>query len=131
MKKKGNCCDFISQRDVELRRVCRRHISRGGVEKISGMWGEVSKSPASRFYVSEHRMYALIRHRKKYGHWPNGERINAQRFAMYEEIWRRFTMMQLENPDMGDMDVIIAVVNSEAPSFYLTPQSMRTIYYRN
>lgn len=139
MRKKGSVCEFTIQRDEELKSVFRRiFMSRKSVSAES-LFGEVVMSEASRFFVSEVRAERMIRHHLKRGVWPVK---SVLRRRMFTEIENRVMQVLASegvciaiSPDnvIVDIprfrDVICEVVNSPAPSFYLTPRSCRTLLY--
>lgn len=130
MKRKGSCSYFIEQRNEELRRACRKEVMSAGYKRLSDVWETIVEQPTSRFFVSEERMTTLVRHRLRHGQWPAQEKLNATRYAMYEEVWRRYLLQRAEHPQKPIDDIVHEIVNSQAPSFYLTPGSARAIFYR-
>lgn len=126
MKKKGSVCEFNEDRDKELLKVYRRELRNMQWTRLSEVFQAVANSAASRFYVSEIRAQSVIRHRLRTGNFPV---LAGKRLEMFEEIWRRYCEMRTLHPDLSDADIIYDVVNSPAPSFYLTTGTIRVKIY--
>ena len=127
MKKRGSTSDFICDRNRELH---GRFIEllRGVSEMpLRDMFGVVAVSAASRFWVSESRAVAIV------GKMLRGEdvgRMYPKRLEMYEEISRRVKKLMTENPGLCLTHAVNDVVYQEAPEFYMTAESVRTVIYR-
>lgn len=94
------------------------------IDKISE---EVANSPCSRFWVSEERavivIHDIIRGR------PVLDTMRQYKREMFAEIHRRVMELQKKHPKLSLMQLVIKVVNSPAPKFYMKPRSvMQTIY---
>ena len=130
MKNKKSKSDYIGTRNEELR---ARLIERMGryPGRLDLLWEEIATLPAGRFYISEERAARLLSHRRRTGSWPRG--IKPHRCLMLEEIWRRVELARRRNPEKSLSDIVFEVVNSPAPSLYITAGSMRAIMstYRN
>lgn len=120
MKKKNCRCEFASERSELLLRNFRESIARQSVISAQRAFQEAVDAPAPRFWVSEARAMRIISMMMK------GEDIlesmHEQKRKMYEEIYRRVSIMREENPDLSLGDAVFEVVNSEAPSSYMTWQ---------
>lgn len=126
MKKKGSNCEFSEERNEEIKRLFNKELKRKGSGTISDAMQAVWQSPASRFYISEQRAKAVLRYRENHGVFPG--RLQG-RLEMYEELWRRYNRKLSENTAADNDDIIFDVVNSPAPSFYLSRRTMRTLIY--
>ncbi|MCM1376943.1 MAG: hypothetical protein NC097_04815 [Clostridium sp.] len=127
MKKKGNVCDFSEERNRQLRKVYRKMLADTRLRSAKAIFAAMAVQPAPRFFVNESRALTVIRHRQRTGEFPI---LVGSRLSMYEEIWRRFVSVRGINKVDSDYDLIFDIVNSPAPSFYLTPGSIRTILSR-
>lgn len=119
-------CDYILSRNHNLRRqyATLLYSSPGSLDEV---FAAVASSPAERFYISEERAYLLLLEKRLRGGWAVSL---PTRRAMLEEIERRVEAMLTVNPGLSLKQAVFNVVNSPAPSFYLTPRSVRTILYR-
>ncbi|MBD5370502.1 MAG: hypothetical protein HDR80_05045 [Bacteroides sp.] len=126
MRKKGNVCDYVAQRDHELAVCFRRHLREAFILDLDEIFRKVSRSPASRFFISESRAYELVRRYEATGNWNVRSRT---RLAMMAEIYSRVERMRRADPTLPLQDAVYEVVGSPAPAFYLTPRSCRTILY--
>lgn len=123
MKKKGACCDYIMQRNENLRRELCRSL-RGSGTTIEQAYRRLSKGGrADRFYISEERACRYLT--------TSEEPHVKSRKRMIEEIRRRVNRIMEENPEMDMKEAVYEVVNSPAPEFYLTPGSIRVILNRS
>lgn len=128
MKKKGNGCDYLKSRNENLQREFFARLGRNG-RTVKQAMADISRAGADRFYISEERAYSEV---KKlidkegllHDRLPN-------RLAMLREIQRRTAALMVERPDLSLRDAVFEVVNSPAPSFYLTPGSIRHLLYRS
>ena len=126
MKHKGSVCDFSADRNEELRKLFKEELMKQENRSTSEAMDKVWQSGASRFYVSETRVKAVMRYRKKHGNFPV---MGASRLRMFRELWKRYTEKSRLFPKREEEDVIYEIVNSPAPSFYLTRRSLRTLLY--
>ncbi len=127
MKHKGSVCDFSADRNEELKRIFRREFMKKEHLTVDSAIEAVWRSSASRFYVSEQRARAVLRYRRRHGVFPG---IVSGRLEMYKELWRRFEEGMERDPGKEEDDLIYEVVNSPAPSFYLSKRTMRTLLYK-
>lgn len=127
MRKKGAVCDFTQDRNRELRECFHRCLSKSGSAGMKVVFYDICGMEASRFYVSELRAERVVAYHLKYGRWMVKDGIRRR---MFEEIERRVKLlMAFSKAPISFRDAIFEVVNSPAPSFYLTPRSCRTIIY--
>lgn len=139
MRKRGSVCEFTEERNDEIKRMFKRRLQTWDKGSIDGMFAEIAAMPASRFYVSEVRVERVLRHHLKRGEWNVK---NGLRRRMFAEIELR--VMEMISARTGQKveecrgmkiaprlfrDAIFEVVNSPAPSFYLTPRTCRTLLY--
>lgn len=133
MKKKGNGCYYIRQRNENLKREFLARLAING-RNISDAIKALTLVPADRFYISEERAESEIRKAWKNNAGPKAPRrglSNPRRQAMIKEIMRRVEVLMRRNPGLSLKDAVFEVVNSPAPSFYLTGGTIRTILYSN
>lgn len=124
--KKGSI-EFIPARNANLRREFFR--LRGEKRcRVKALFNLLAKVPADRFYVSEERAYRLLLEKRRTGRFPHGMWPTKRR--MLEIIDERVSSLVSEHPDQPLYELVFRVVNSPAPSFFLTPNSIRTILYK-
>lgn len=125
---KKNCCEFISERNENLRREFYLRVF-PGYPGVLALFEDIARIPAPRFYISEERAISLLCRKKRLGDsWGRG--MVPSRRAMIDEIDRRVRILRSFNPGLTLKEAVFRVVNSPAPSFYLTPNSIRSIIYR-
>lgn len=127
MKKKNCNCEYLVSRNSELRREFINRLG-GNWKNINEIFMELSSMPASRFYISEERAYALLKVKIRRGKWHPD--ILPRCREMMEEIYRRVNTLMDSDSSLSLKDAVFDVVNSPAPGFYLSPRSIRTILYR-
>ena len=127
MKKQGSVSDYTSDRNAELCAAFRRCLKESPTFiDLEEIFGKLSRLPASRFFISEQRASLIIRARRRTGRWPLK---NPLRLSMIKEIEARANNL-FRSGDYEDFDdAVFDAVNSPAPSFYLTPRSIRTRIY--
>lgn len=119
MKKIGSNCGFISHRNRELAEKARRlAVSRGVGEYDVAQ--EVAESEASKFWIDEDRAVRLVREHRR-----GIVQKRKPREAMAAEITRRTEAMLNQNPKLSLTDAVFEVVNSPAPSYYISERSVR------
>lgn len=131
MKHKGSTCDFIDSRNKALRQEFLERLGRNG-RTLQQVFDELARIPAPRFFISEERAYMqLKRYFTPRGGSPRetGAHMLDNTRHKLEDIRRRVKALMAANPGMELRDAVFEVVNGPAPSFYLTPRSIRTILY--
>lgn len=126
MKKYGNNCDFIHQRNCELMKTFRNLLAESVFIDLPRIFRQTADAPASRFFVSEDRVLNVMRRRRASGSFGV---CRGKRLLMYEELERRINSILAADPSFTLYEAIFEAVNSQAPHFYLTPKSVRTILY--
>lgn len=127
MKNSGSTSDFIADRDRELH-ASFMHVLRTATDMpLRRMFGAAARRRASRFWVSETRAAIVISAMMR-GCAP--ERMYQKRKEMYDELCRRVTEKMRLDPDLCLQHAVNEAVYEEAPEFYLTDESARSIIYR-
>ena len=119
MKKTGSSIEFSAERDSEImERFSQRLSQRRGIDP--SIYKEVVEMPASRFWVSEPRAAYVV-----------GKSLKGYDFSgMFEEITRRVRRIIKDDPGVTIASAVFQVVNSEAPRFYISPETAKSIIYR-
>ena len=129
MKYRGCKCDFEAERNDDLLTTYKEILKLFGKEpiRIDEVWEKLANAPSSRFWVSEERAAVVISHLMK-GH--SMENMNPQKRMMFREIFSRVITLKDDYPYMTNLQLCAKVIYSPAPSFYMTPQSVKQIIYR-
>ena len=127
MKKKNCVCEFSSERSEVLIRNYREALARASKISIMKIFGDLSQAPAPRFWVSEARAVNVVKQLMKDDKALDG--MHTEKRKMYLEIYRRVMEMKEESPEMPLGDIVFEVVNSPAPSFYLSKASVAKLIY--
>ena len=127
MKNHGCILEFTNERNDELMRAFREAINNRTFIDITEISEEVVNMPCSRFWVSEERamvvVAALIKRK------PVLDAMRPTKREMFQEIYKRFLLLQKQLPHVSMAELVFKTVNSPAPKFYMTPRSaMETIY---
>lgn len=126
MKKKKSNCDYTQLRNSLLIRAFYARLGRDG-KKINEIISELSALPAPRFFISEERAYALL--------CTPGVESDARRLSrsviMIKEIKARVDCLRRADPSLSLKQAVSDVIYSPAPSFFLTPSSIKSIIYKN
>lgn len=128
MKKLGSTSDFTEARDKELLRTVRRRVMDPRCKSMTEVYAQAVMEPCSRFWVSERRAAEVISKMLR-GVDPDWKSVPLRR-KMYQELCRRVIAWRGENPGHPLSDAVFAAVNSQAPEFYLTPESAMVIVSR-
>ena len=127
MKKRNSSCDYIPARNEELKSEFYSRLSSRTFLRTDDIFADIAKAGAKRFYITEDRAYVLLCNYNTKGEWPKG--MNPLRRRMMADIKRRVAALMDDDPSLSLKDAVYKAVNSEAPAFYLTPRSIRTIVY--
>lgn len=127
MKRKGSTCDFVEERNAELLKAYRRNFMRPDLKSLMEVYEAAANSEAPRFYVSECRAVIVYRYWKKYGRLPVA--VGSRR-KMFHLIAERADSILAANPDCTDRDAVANVIYSPAPTFFLSPLSVKTIIHK-
>lgn len=126
MKKTGSNIEFSAERDSEImERFSQRLSQRKGIDP--SIYKEVVEMPASRFWVSEPRAAYIVGKSLK-GYDFSG--MFEEKRLMFEEITRRVRRIIKDDPGVTIASAVFQVVNSEAPRFYISPETAKSIIYR-
>lgn len=128
MKHNGSKSDFTTQRNKELMRTFKRILAENHFNDLRKLYQQVAESPCSRFWVSEERAKVVISAMLK-GQYPLDSVKDTKR-DMYLEIFKRVLAIRKDDPDVSIQDAVFDAVNSPAPKFYLTPDSVLQIIWR-
>lgn len=127
MKKPGSTSDFTSHRNRELYHSFLHVLRTEREMPLRQMFGEAALRPSPRFWVSEQRAADVI------GRMLRGDKLETmigKRREMFEEIFARVKVLMNEHPELCMTHAVSKVIFQEAPEFYMTPSSARTIIYR-
>lgn len=128
MKYHGCILEFTEQRNKELMRVFHETLADRSFIDISEVSGIIVNKPCSRFWVSEERamvvMAALVKGK------PVLETMRPTKREMFQEIYSRVLAMQKQRPDASLYELVLKVVNSPAPKFYMRPRCAMEIIYK-
>lgn len=124
MKHFGSILEFTRQRNDEIMRVYRYHLSQSDRIFLPCIYELVSDSPASRFWVSEECAANVVSAMMAGKTLP---RIRPNKREMFEEIFRRYCILQKQFPDRTISGLVSDVIHQPAPKFYIAPLSIREI----
>ena len=127
MKHLGCILDFTHERNGDLMRAYRKKIEEANTIVMPVIFELVSQSPASRFWVSEERAAIVISAMAAGKPMP---RMRENKREMFEEIYRRFTILREQHPHKSVYELVSLIVNQPAPKFYLTARTVGEFIYR-
>lgn len=123
MKHKGNTLDFAIERLNALMTVYDQFIAQTPVIRMSEVYTFIAQAPAPRFFVSEQRALAVLTALRKS---PSAlSNMNPLKIKMYQELNRRY--INDTTPGRSAADRLFFAINSPAPSFYLTPGTIKVM----
>ncbi|MCR5587994.1 MAG: hypothetical protein K6F72_00075 [Bacteroidales bacterium] len=129
MKHTGNKPHYVKNRNRELLAAYRKALDNAdGNIRLPDICRTAANTPCSRFWISEERARDVITLMLK-GQYALDEMKPLTR-EMYIEIFHRVSRLRDEKPDDSLYDLVFAAVNSPAPKFYLTPESVLQIIWR-
>ena len=128
MKHPGCISHFSSMRNRELMRAFRRAMAGAHHIVLPEVCKTAANTPCSRFWVSEERALFVVSSMLK-GQYVL-DNMKPLKCEMYLEIYKRTLALRTEQPDLSLSDAVFFSVNSPAPKFYMTPQSVLQIVWR-
>lgn len=128
MKRQGSKFEHTAERDKELMKTYCHYLGACDEAKLDVILTQTVNTPCSRFWVSDERASIVMSGIER-------EAIDLttmveSRRNMYLELYRRVQLLRNENPTMSLSEVTSMAVMQEAPCFYLTAKSARTIIHR-
>ena len=124
MKNFGSHFEYEKQRNDDLMRCYREHLSRRPFIHLPEVLEDIVNSPSARFWVSEERA-AIVMSQMMRG--DQLEKMRPLKREMFQEIYKRVMMLKEEHPDWPLSQLAFEVVRQPAPKFYLTPGSAKVI----
>ena len=128
MKYRGCILEFTHQRNDELMKAFREAITKRPFIDISEVSEVVVNMPCSRFWVSEERAMVVVAALMKGK--PILNTMRPTKREMFQEIFNRVTALRRRQPETPLFDLVMEVVNSQAPKFYMRPRCAMEIIYK-
>ncbi|MCF0244877.1 MAG: hypothetical protein HUK06_08885 [Bacteroidaceae bacterium] len=128
MKYHGCVLDFTDQRNDALMKAYREAICECEQICIADIAQRIVNKPCERFWVSEERamvVCAALMQGK-----PILEPMRPTKREMFQEIYKRVMDMKKGNEDCDLLTLVVHVVNSPAPKFYMRPRCAMEIIYK-
>lgn len=118
---------YVTERDLALIDAFKRELRTRAILDLDKIFAYIATEvPAPRFYISEERAVRIIKYHQCHGRWLTTRQLKRR---MLEEIERR-ALHYLDGRQADNIiDAIYMAVNDPAPSFYLSPHSVRTYIY--
>ncbi len=121
MKSFGAVLAFTRERNAALLKVYREQVYAAGYIRLDEIGEKIVNSPSPRFWVSEERatvvVSAIMRGK------PVLKTMRPSKREMFEEIHRRVVALKKVHPDWYLCELVMEVVNSPAPKFYMKASS--------
>lgn len=128
MKYKGCILEFTEERNKELMRVFRQLLDECAFIDIAQISQDLVNSPCARFWVSEERAAVVVQAIIKGKPVLDGMRPTKR--EMFVEIYQRVMRLRQQYPGETLFNLVLRVVNSPAPKFYMRPRCAMEIIYK-
>ena len=128
MKYRGCILEFTHQRNDELMRAFREALDKRPFIDISEVSEVIVNMPCSRFWVSEERAMVVVSAILKGK--PVLDTMRPTKREMFQEIFNRVALLRQQQPHAQLFDLVMEVVNSPAPKFYMRPRCAMEIIYK-
>lgn len=128
MKPHGTVNELSVERRKALLKAYMKQIAISRSIHLPDICKAVALSPAPRFWVSPMRAAIVISQIRR------GDRLDNMRPTtrdMFMEIYRRAISLQAEHPDLTMLAIARKVVESPAPQWYLTPDTVKVLICRS
>lgn len=121
MKSLGSVLAFTRERNAALLKAYREQVHAAGFVRLNEIGEKIVNSPSPRFWVSEERaavvVSAIMRGK------PILKTMLPTKREMFEEIYRRVVDLKQQHPDWTLCQLVVTVINSPAPKFYMEASS--------
>lgn len=128
MKYHGCILEFTDDRNEELMRAFREAVRNSSFIDINEISGIIVNMPCSRFWVSEERAMVVVAAMLK------GKTVlrtmRPTKREMFQEIYNRVIDLRKKRPCASLFELVMKVVNSPAPKFYMRPRCAMEIIYK-
>lgn len=128
MKYHGCILEFTDKRNEELMKAFRDAINQRDFIDITEISQQIVNVPCSRFWVSEERAMVVVQAIIKGK--PVLDTMRPTKREMFQEIHRRVMELREEDKDTPLFNLVMKVVNSPAPKFYMRPRCAMEIIYK-
>lgn len=128
MKYHGCILEFTEERNRELMRVFKQLIDESAFIDIAQISQALVNSPCARFWVSEERATVVVQAIIKGKPVLDGMRPTKR--EMFLEIYQRVMGLRRKCPNETLFNLVLRVVNSPAPKFYMRPRCAMEIIYK-
>ena len=123
MKHKGALMEYSQERIDDLMRAYDEYLASCDYIRMPDVYNNIVNMPSRRFWVSDIRA-ALVVAAMMRGD-AHLEKMCQSKREMYEEIYRRVTLMREKYPEKTTSELCAMVVMQPAHKFYLTPGSAK------
>ena len=113
-----------THRNRELKNLWRKYVSESSVINYKEICRRIAASPASRFFIGVDHAFNLVS-RIARGEPPI--KTNPLRRKMHADLYNKVRSIIDRRPHLELRDAVAEAVYSQAPSFYLTWQSIYVI----
>ena len=127
MKYHGCILEFTDKRNEELMNAFRKAIAERDFIDITEVSQVIVNMPCSRFWVSEERAMVVVAALAKGK--PVLDTMRPTKREMFQEIYNRVTAIR-ETSNEPLFDIVMRVVHSPAPKFYMRPRCAMEIIYK-
>lgn len=128
MKSKGSVLEFTEMRNKELMRAYREALAECTHISVADVSERIVNKPCSRFWVSEER--ALVVVSAVLRGVPVMSLMRSTKKEMYAEIINRVKAARARWPSLSLADIVMKVVHTPAPKFYMRPRCAMEIIYK-
>jgi len=127
MKRFGAECEFKRERNTEIMRHYRAYVRRVRRIDLTEISEELSRMPASRFWISEERALIIVSQMRRGIALSPSTRPMKRR--LYYDLYARALQVLRGAPGITLTEAVRRAVYSPAPSFYLTARSVLDIIH--
>lgn len=127
VRKIGMVDTYTIERNQALLKAYHEHIINCNKIQLEKLWLTLANQKAPRFFVSEERAAIVV---SKLLKGENIEYMVTTRRDMFMEIYSRVQKLLKEKPNLPLLHCCRMVVYQNAPSFYMTPLSIRQTIYK-
>lgn len=128
MKYHGCILEFTDQRNKELMKAFRETVRQQTFIDITEVSEKMVNLPCSRFWVSEERAHVVIT--ALFKGKPVLRTMRPLKQEMFQEIYNRVIALRKQRPHLSLFELVMKVVNSPAPKFYIRPRCAMDIIYK-
>ncbi len=129
MSTKGRTKEYKDERDRSLLEAYHKTLAETAYPiKLSNVYEEVVKQPSPQFWISSEQAIKIISDIKR--GVKDLSTMRHEYASMITTIMERMEQIRENNPELSDKLLVERVIYDQAPCYFITPKSAKTLIHR-